>query len=577
MRVWAVSAGRLRAWAVRHPEMADAGLACLVAALAIPATAGGADARGVLEPGTGVTGAAWLWFAVVHVPLVWRRRAPAVVFWIVLGLVGVSGLIGVTGVFLVFVPLLAVYTVARHRPQRHLWPAVGAVAGAVGLSGLRDDPGWPTLIGMSSVLVVVALLGVTLRMRQGYLAERARHLAEQRDHQARLAVAAERARIAREVHDIVAHSLAVMVALADGASYTARASLAYRAPGTGGIQYAAGAAFTDGASPAEGGSCSGGGSPVDGASPIDGASPTARDSRADSASHSAGASHIDTPLHVDTPLHIDRASYFAGVGDERVAVMMEKVSETGRQALSEMRRLVGLLRDGGGESRLGGGSDRAPQPGLDDLDRLVDQVREAGVRVEVLREGVAGNWGPGAGLAVYRIVQEALTNVLKHAGRRASVRVQLSYTTYGADLEITDDGAGRHARPVSVRPDGGRGLVGPDGAHGLAGSDGKDGLAGPGGLHGLAGPDDGGGLVGPDGGPSWARPDGGYGTAGPSGGHGLVGSGGGYGTPGAEGGHGLAGMVERAASYGGWVEAGPIPGGGWRVRVRLRFDDNMLA
>jgi signal transduction histidine kinase len=134
----------------------------------------------------------------------------------------------------------------------------------------------------------------------------------------------------------------------------------------------------------------------------------------------------------------------------------------------------------------------SPQPGLEDLDRLIDQVRAAGVQVTVTRKGVPGTWGPGVGLAVYRIVQEALTNTLKHAGPQASAHVRLGYTPASVDLELTDDGAGRPARPAA-------------------------------------------------------------GTA--------------------AGGHGLAGMLQRAASYGGHVEAGPRPGTGWRVHARLRFDD----
>jgi signal transduction histidine kinase len=104
-----------------------------------------------------------------------------------------------------------------------------------------------------------------------------------------------------------------------------------------------------------------------------------------------------------------------------------------------------------------------------------------------------GAWGSGVGLAVYRIVQEALTNTLKHAGPQASAQVRLRYTAAGVDLEVTDDGARRPAQPA------------------------RAGLA--------------------------------------------------------AGGHGLAGMIERAAFYGGHLEAGPRPGTGWRVCAQLRFDD----
>src|SRR5262249_49944177 len=155
-----------------------------------------------------------------------------------------------------------------------------------------------------------------------------------RDQQAQLAVATERTRIAREMHDIVAHNLAVIVALADGAAATATTA------------------------------------------------------------------------------------------PQRAADVMQQVSTTGRQALGEMRRPVGLLRDGKQDADAEGRV-REPQPGLDDIDRLVEQIRAAGVQVALTREGVPGSWGPGAGLAVYRIVQEALTNTLKHAGPRAAAQVRL--------------------------------------------------------------------------------------------------------------------------------------------------------
>src|SRR6266511_767970 len=119
---------------------------------------------------------------------------------------------------------------------------------------------------------------------------------------------------------------------------------------------------------------------------------------------------------------------------------MHKVSATGRQALAEMRRLLSVLNDDD--------TGRAPQPGLGNLDALVEQVRAAGMRVALTTEGVPGAWGPGAGLAIYRIVQEALTNTLKHAGPQASAQVRLRYRDDGADLEVSDDGA--HRAPTAV-------------------------------------------------------------------------------------------------------------------------------
>jgi len=402
---------RARAAVRRHPRWADGGLAVLLALVNSPSVAAAS---------VGVAG--WLLFAAAHLPLVWRRRAPVVVFWAVYVLAGLSltsSLAIADGVYPESLALVAVYTLALYRPRRWLWPALvvleGTVLAAVLLAAQPRDR-WNSLALATSGLAAAALLGVTIGTRRAYLAaleERARRAERERDQQAQLAAIAERARIAREMHDIVAHNLAVMVALADGAAVT------------------------------------------------------------------------------------------AAVAPPRAADAMQQVSATGRQALTEMRRLLGLLQEhrtppvtpaaaNPGEPPRPGTSEWSPQPGLDDVDRLIDQVRAAGVQVTLTRKGAPGRWGPGAGLAVYRILQEALTNTLKHAGPHASAHVRLGYTPSGVDLEVTDDGAGRPARAA-------------------AGA--------------------------------------------------------------AAGGHGLAGMLQRAASYGGHVEAGPRPGTGWRVRASLRFDD----
>ena len=164
------------------------------------------------------------------------------------------------------------------------------------------------------------------------------------------------------------------------------------------------------------------------------------------------------------------------------------VERTGRQALGEMRRLLGILRGGDDDSAA-----LEPQPGIGQIDALVEQVRSAGLPVDIAVEGRAQPLPPGVDLAAYRIVQEALTNVIKHAGpARAQVRVR-----YGSDtveLEVIDDGRAAHAN---------------------------------------------------------GQPD-------PSSGHGLV------------------GMQQRVALYGGEVQAGPRPEGGYAVRARLpvRVDES---
>jgi len=382
--------GRLRSALTRHPRLVDAGLAVTLALFTGPAVLSGAGAG------------AWLWFVAVHAPIVWRRRWPVGVFWVVFALAILAGAIvgvRVEGLYPESVVTVAVYTAARYGPRRHLIAIVVTIEVPALVVFLAEGPHWTALGFVTAALAATVLLGITVRTRQAYLAEleeRARRLELERDQRAQIAVAAERARIARDMHDIVAHNLAVMVALADGAALTSAAA------------------------------------------------------------------------------------------PERAVETMHTVAATGREALGEMRRALGLLREDG--------AGRTPQPGLEGIDALVERVRAAGVPVALTVDGVPGEWGAGAGVAVYRIVQEALTNTLKHAAPSASAHVKLRYADGGVEVEVTDDGGQR----VTERP--------------------------------------------------------------------------------ADRGHGLTGMAERAAAYGGGVEAGPREGApGWRVRARLRFDDGGLA
>jgi signal transduction histidine kinase len=129
--------------------------------------------------------------------------------------------------------------------------------------------------------------------------------------------------------------------------------------------------------------------------------------------------------------------------------VLETVEQIGRSALTEMRRLVGMLRSDDAEPL-------APQPGLRDLPTLVTQVREAGLPVDLELDGDPRDLPVGLELSAYRIVQEALTNALKHAGADAHATVTVSYGADSLSLEVTDDGTGS---PVAVGG-GGHGLVG---------------------------------------------------------------------------------------------------------------------
>jgi signal transduction histidine kinase len=315
----------------------------------------------------GLPGWAWVWLAALHLPLVVRRTWPVPVFWTVTAVAFAAVFAGMTGPALLIVPGVAGYTLARS--GRVLWPMAVPVAGFVVGWWWHGGPVWDALV-LAGGFAAAVLLGAYL----AELEERARRLERERAQTDRLAVAAERARIAREMHDIVAHNLAVMVALADGA-----------------------AAVTT-AEPARG------------------------------------------------------------------ADLMRKSAMTGRQALTDVRKLVGLLRESDEDGRF------SPQPGLADLDELVEQVRAAGLAATLTRTGTC-ELGPGAELAIYRIVQEALTNTIKHAGPDATATVELSCAGGEADVVITDNGRGNstpagaghglHGMTERAAPYGGRVSAGP--------------------------------------------------------------------------------------------------------------------
>ena len=167
---------RAQLLAQRHPRWVDAGLAALLALV---------DGPGALDARAGVD--AWLWFAAVHLPLVWRRRAPVTVFWAVFGLALVAGAVvgvRVEGVYPEAVIAVAVYTVARYGPRRHLWPVVAAIELPAAAVLLWNGPNWTALAFVTAVLAATVLLGITVSTRQAYLAgleERAQRLERERD------------------------------------------------------------------------------------------------------------------------------------------------------------------------------------------------------------------------------------------------------------------------------------------------------------------------------------------------------------------------------------------------------------
>ncbi len=159
----------------------------------------------------------------------------------------------------------------------------------------------------------------------------------------------------------------------------------------------------------------------------------------------------------------------AGVGEhvlderpEQARAALEAISATSRGTLTEMRRLLGVLRDDGGVRS------HAPAPGIADVPRLVDDVRATGVPVTLHVEGTADSVHHGIELSAYRVVQEALTNVIKHAGTPTRVDVTVRHLPSALAVEIVDDGRGLAAQPVRRCANGGRFGPGP-GRHARAG------------------------------------------------------------------------------------------------------------
>jgi signal transduction histidine kinase len=294
--------------------------------------------------------------------------------------------------FEVFVAWLVVaYSTATHTDGRR-----SRIAVLIGAATLIAWLAWSYAAGAddqntvpSAFFAAVAwLAGRAMRRRQQLvelLGDRAEQLEREREERVRAMVADERGRIARELHDVVAHSVSVMV-----------------------VQAQAGPRLGD---------------------------------------------------------------------REQATAAFEAIAASGREALVELRRLLGILRTDDEQLAIG------PQPGLASLAGLIEQMGEAGLAVELRIEGEQVPLPPGVDLSAYRIVQEALTNTLRHAGH-ARARVEVHYRPGGVELEIADDGLGA---PTTVNGSG----------------------------------------------------------------------------------HGLIGMRERTALYGGSLDAGPRPGGGFAVRAQL--------
>jgi signal transduction histidine kinase len=323
--------------------------------------------------------AGWAGFvvgALLTLPLAFRRRWPVAVFasTVVVSLLQLA----LTSQPLPadVVPPFVLYTVAAHVAQRRVRAAAVAagvlacVAGpwrwAAATGGPRSAVGLG--VALAVFLAVVWLLGDLVRAREGTMArlhEANQALARDRDQRDQLVAERERLAIARDVHDVVAHSLSVVVVQADGASYAAE--------------------------------------------------------------------------------HADRWTR------EEAVAALTAIGRTARGALAETRRVVGVLREDAGSA------DSGPEPGLADIDGLVATVRAAGVPVDAtLPDGAPDDVAAEVQLAAYRVVQEGLTNVLKHAGADARGEVLVERVPGGLRVTVADDGFGG-----SVASDGpGSGIAG---------------------------------------------------------------------------------------------------------------------
>ncbi|MGN9838601.1 sensor histidine kinase [Nonomuraea sp. H19] len=353
--------GSVRAWSRRHEKLASAlrvaPLAALCALTTVPYASYTPPGGGPYLSVAGYLGLS----AVLLAPLLWRDR-PLAAFSVVSLISFGQWLADINPLPANLAVLVALWAVA-YRCSFGWALAAGLVAELGAFLALVnwDTPTLGMFVSGSIFVVTIWLTGLYANTRRRYLEgleERAERAERERDQQARMAAAAERARIARELHDVVAHNVSVMVVQADGAGYA-----------------------------------------------------------------------LDSD-------------------PEQARLAVKNISKTGRAALAEMRRLVGVLREN--ET---GGTDYTPQPGLGQLEEL---VRGSGVPARLRVGGVPGELPEGQQLAVYRIVQEALTNALKHGGPGVQALVEIEYGGPELVLRVTDDGRGA-AAPKS--PDG-HGLIG---------------------------------------------------------------------------------------------------------------------
>lgn len=343
-------------WFDRRPQIADGALAL------------GLWLTSLLIFGYGLDGGLVVAMAIQVAPITFRRVEPFVTAM-------VTAVASLTYITVTAMPTLAnlavpivIYTVAatvESRWQRWVTLGVGLIGCVIFINRqfwYGDFPAGEFAL-LCLVTVTVWALGDVVRRRRAVQAKQRdqdRALARDQTQRVQLASQRERATIAREMHDIVAHSLSVVVVQSDGGAYAARAAL----------------------------------------------------SRAQSETS------------------VDREAL------ERAIQTLETVAGTARAALTDTRRLVGVLRESGS------GAEYTPQQGLAHLDTLADNIRGSGIPVRIAVRGRIDDLTPDADLAAFRVVQESLTNVLKHAGAQVSVDIDIVRSPAVLMIRVSDDGHG---------------------------------------------------------------------------------------------------------------------------------------
>ncbi len=359
-----------RRWARDPRLLVDLVVAAVVAVLSVVDVA--STSASPLPGDRTADGLAYALVIAGSISLFWRRRVPIAVLAIVTVALTVFWLRGY-GALMSVLGLPALYAVAAHAEHRRRawWAIVVACTGLMFIACLSvlnrpDEFAYLQALSVLAFLIAAIAAGVLIRNRERIFVDTERRAAAaeaDRLAEAERAVVRERARIAREMHDVVAHAMSVVA-----------------------VQAAAGREI----------------------------------------------------VHANP---------------DKAAEVFARIESVGRESLTELRRMLGVLRETGDDE-----ASLSPQPGIADIAAAVAQSSATGVATELIIEGDQQPIAPGVELAAYRIVQEALTNVRKHAGASASVTVRISYEPHDLVVEVSDDGRGAVTSLAGVGT--GNGLIG---------------------------------------------------------------------------------------------------------------------